>query len=53
MHQTFRDLLQPGEHLGQFLLPFSQLTPTREVNPEQSHDGVNDLKTEKSDGEGG
>lgn len=42
--QTFRDLLQPGEHLCQFLLPLSQLTSTREVYSEQSHDGVDDLK---------
>lgn len=41
--QTFRDLLQPGEHLGQFLLPLSQLASTREVYSEQSHDGVDDL----------
>lgn len=43
--QTFRDLLQPGEHLGQFLLPLSQLASTRKVYSEQSHDGVDDLTT--------
>lgn len=43
MVQTFWDLLQPGEHLGQFLLPFSQLPSTRKVDSEQSHDGVDDL----------
>lgn len=41
--QTFRDLLQPGEHLGQFLLSLSQLASAGEVNSEQSHDGVDDL----------
>ena len=41
--QTFRDLLQPGEHLGQFLLPLGQLASPREVHSEQSHDGVDDL----------
>lgn len=46
---TFGDLLQPGEHLGQLLLPLSQFTPTGEVHSEQSHDGVNDLTT--GDGE--
>lgn len=40
---TFRDLLQPGEHLGQFLLALSQLTSAREVHSEQSHDGVDYL----------
>lgn len=40
---TFGDLLQPGEHLGQFLLPLSQLPPTRKVHSEQGHDGVDDL----------
>lgn len=45
--ETFRDLLQPGEHLGQFLLPLSQLTPARKVHSEQSHDGVDDLTTRR------
>lgn len=43
LYDTFRDLLQPGEHLRQFLLPLSQLTPARKVHSEQSHDGVDDL----------
>lgn len=46
--QTFRDLLQPGQHLGQFLLPLGQLASTRKVYSEQSHDGVDDLTTGRS-----
>ena len=42
--ETFRDLLQSGEHLGQLLLSLGQLSTSGEVHPEQSHDGVNDLK---------
>lgn len=47
---TFRYLLQPGEHLGQLLLPLCQLAPAREVHTEECHDGVYDLSNE---GQGG
>lgn len=45
--QTFRDLLQTGEHLGQLLLSLCQLPSAREIYPEQSHDGVYDLRGER------
>lgn len=42
--RTFRNLLQSGQHLREFLLSVGEFTSAAEVDAKQRHDGVNDLQ---------
>lgn len=43
---TFRDFLQAGKHLSQFLLTICKLTTATEINSEKRHDWIYDLRTD-------